>query len=125
MPDTTSRPEPSETVLTDAFLMVATAVPGSRVLNEAHLPPATAEPSDLVKASPLLMEMLRLGMDPREVERRALGAKHLGEVYSSIPWHAQRAEQDPDYWNELYGSSVNWWHEPLSAESSTSSPPET
>ena len=78
MPDTTSRPEPSETVLTDAFLMVATAVPGSRVLNEAHLPPATAEPSDLVKASPLLMEMLRLGMDPREVERRALGAKHLG-----------------------------------------------
>ena len=88
--------------------MVATAVPGSRVLNEAHLPPATAEPSDLAKASPLLMEMLRLGMDPREVERRALGAQRLSEAFSSIPWHTQRAENNPDYWNEFYGSSVNW-----------------
>ena len=91
MRDTTSRPEPSETVLTDAFLMVA-----------------TAEPSDLVKASPLLMEMLRLGMDPREVERRAQGAERLREAFSSTPFYAQRAEQDPDYWNEFYSSRVNW-----------------
>jgi hypothetical protein len=32
----------------------------------------------------------------------------LKEVYSSIPFHARRAANDPDYWNVLYASAVNW-----------------
>ena len=108
MSDTTVRPEASGMELTDAFLTMVTTVPGSRVLNEAYLPPATAEPSDLVKASPYLMELLQLGMDSREVQRRALGAQRLKEAFSSIPWHVSKAECDPDHWNILYASQVNW-----------------
>ena len=89
------------------FMMV-TMAPGSAVLNEAMMPPATAEPSDLVKASPLLTELLRQGMPPREVERRARGAIRLKEGFSSIPLHTQRAARNPDYWNEFYASRVNW-----------------
>ncbi len=102
------KPEPSETVLTDACLSMMVARPGSLAFNEAHLPPATSEPSELVKASPYLIEMLRLGMDSREVERRAQGAQRLKEAYCSIPFHARKAEKYPDYWNERYASCINW-----------------
>lgn len=66
------------------------------------------EPSELVKASPLLMECYALGEDIDELERQARGAERLKEVYSSVPWYAQRAAKDPDYWNKFYGSRINW-----------------
>ena len=47
-------------------------------------------------------------LTPEEVERRALGAERLKEAFSSIPWHAQKAAKNPEYWNNLYGSRVNW-----------------
>jgi hypothetical protein len=66
------------------------------------------ETSALVKASPYLMDCLKHGLSAQECERRAQGSERLREVFSSIPWHAQRAAKDPDYWNKLYASSVNW-----------------
>ena len=108
MPDMTSQAEHSGTVLTDAFLLMVTARPGSRAFNVAHLPAATETPSGLVKASPLLMGCLMLGMDGREMERRARGAQRLKEAFSSILWHTQRAAKDPDYWHGLYASRINW-----------------
>ena len=67
------------------------------------------EPSELVKASPSLMESWTAGvLPPSEIERRALGAQRLKEVFSSIPWHAQNSKDDPDYWNVLYASSATW-----------------
>lgn len=66
------------------------------------------EPSELVKASPLLMGCLAHGLPIQECERRAQGAQRLKEAFSSTPFYAQRAAKDPDYWNELYGSSINW-----------------
>ncbi len=65
------------------------------------------EPSAQVKVSPLLMECYALGVPVHELERQALGAQRLKERYSSIPWHAQKAEKDPDYWNRFYGSGIN------------------
>jgi hypothetical protein len=47
-------------------------------------------------------------MDRREVERRARGAERLREAFSSVPFYAQRAEKDPDYWHSLYVSRVTW-----------------
>lgn len=50
------------------------------------------EPSELVKASPLLMECYSLGVIPiQELERRAQGAERLREAFSSIPFHARKA----------------------------------
>ena len=66
------------------------------------------EPSALVKASPYLMQCLKYGLSIQECERQARGAERLKEAFSSIPWHTQRAAKDPDYWNKLYDSSVNW-----------------
>ncbi len=43
-----------------------------------------------------------------ECERRAQGSERLKEAYSSIPFYKQRADKDPDYWNKLYDSRVNW-----------------
>jgi hypothetical protein len=107
-PTTTSTPEPSETVLDDAYFSMMVARPGSKAFNEEHLPPATEEPSDLVAASPHLMALLQRGMDSREVERRARGAIRLKEAFSKIPFYAERAERDgPDYWNKFYESRIN------------------
>ena len=66
------------------------------------------KPSALVKASPYLMGCLKHGLSAQECERRAQGSERLKEAFCSIPWHAQRAAKDPDYWNKLYASSVNW-----------------
>lgn len=69
----------------------------------------TQEPSDLVKANPFLMLQLQNGrINLGEAERRASGPQRLKEAFSSIPWHAQRAANNPNYWNELYGSRANW-----------------
>ena len=66
------------------------------------------EPSALVKASRFLSELWKSGVIPHEeLERRALGAERLRETFSSIPFYAQRAAEDPDYWNLLYTSRVN------------------
>lgn len=65
------------------------------------------EPSELVKASPLLMECYALGVSIQELERQARGAERLKEAYSSIPFYARRAARDPDYWNKFYGSRIN------------------
>jgi len=45
-----------------------------------------------------------------ECERRARGVERLKEVYSSIPFYAQRAAKDPEYWTKFYDSRVNWWN---------------
>ncbi|NDW45570.1 hypothetical protein [Ruegeria sp. PrR005] len=67
------------------------------------------EPSELVKASPFLMSFLKARLYPlAELERRALGAQRLKEAYSCVPFYAQRAAKDPDYWNEFYASRPNW-----------------
>lgn len=67
------------------------------------------EPSELVKANPLLMRQLQSGrISLAEAERKATGPQRLKEAFSSIPWHAERAAKNPNYWNELYGSRGNW-----------------
>lgn len=66
------------------------------------------QPSDLVRASPHLMSCLTYGMKVEEAERQAQRAFALGEAFASIPWHAERAAKDPDYWIHLYGSRINW-----------------
>ena len=68
-----------------------------------------SEPSELVKASLLLMNLWKSGHhSPQEIERRALGAQRLKEAFSAIPFYARAAQSDPDYWNEFYASRVNW-----------------
>lgn len=76
----------------------------------SNVPATTSpqEPSALVKASPLLMDSLKHGLSIQECERQALGAVRLKEAFSSTPFYAQRAAKDPDYWNKLYDSRVNW-----------------
>lgn len=70
---------------------------------------SSQEPSELVKANPLLMKQLQTGrLSLSEAERKASGPARLKEAFSSIPWHARNAEKDPDYWNKLYGSRGNW-----------------
>lgn len=59
MPEPISKP--NGMVLTDAIFTMIAARPGSKAFNEAYLPPATEEPSDAVKSSQYLMELLRLG----------------------------------------------------------------
>lgn len=67
------------------------------------------EPSELVKANPLLMLQLQNGrINLAEAERRATGPERLKEAFSSIPWHAERAANNPNYWKELYSSCGNW-----------------
>jgi len=67
------------------------------------------EPSETLKANPYLMRLWTAsGIASEELERRARGALRLSEAFSSIPWHAQRAAKDPDYWNSLYASRINW-----------------
>lgn len=68
-----------------------------------------AEPSELPRANPLLMKELQTGrLSLSEAERRASGPERLKEAFSSIPFHAQRAAKDPDYWKDLYGSRAAW-----------------
>ncbi len=65
------------------------------------------EPSELVRASPSLMESWRGSVtSSEEIERRAHRAKALGEAMSAIELHSRRAERDPDYWVHLYHSRV-------------------
>lgn len=67
------------------------------------------EPSETLKANPYLMRCWAGGHLPlAECERCARGAERLKAAFSSIPWRVQRAEKDPDYWNDLYASRVNW-----------------
>lgn len=65
------------------------------------------------------MKCYAAGLPIQECERQAQGAIRLSEVYSSVPWHAQRAAKDPDYWNKFYDSRVNWWNGAGCGESST------
>ena len=69
---------------------------------------STPEPSELVKASQYLMNLLMLGLPLREVERRARGAERLKEACSSTPFYTERAKKDPDYWHKFYAGMVNW-----------------
>lgn len=70
---------------------------------------STQRPSDTLKAHPSLMRTFEGGqLSLEECERRALGCERLRELYSSIPYYAQRAARDPDYWSRLYDSRVNW-----------------
>ncbi|SDD67073.1 hypothetical protein SAMN05421538_102176 [Paracoccus isoporae] len=66
------------------------------------------EPSESLKANRYLMECLRLGLSIQECERQAEGTERLKEAFSCSPFYAKRAAEDPDYWNKLYGSRVNW-----------------
>lgn len=67
------------------------------------------EPSELVTASPYLMALWTGGfLPPEEIERRAQGALRLKEAFSSNPFYARKAENDPEYWNHFYASRVNW-----------------
>jgi hypothetical protein len=67
------------------------------------------EPSELVKADSYLMRLWTTGrISLGEAERKASGPQRLKEAFSSIPWHAERAANNPNYWKELYGSGGNW-----------------
>lgn len=66
------------------------------------------EASEMVKASPYLMDCLRHGVSVQECERHGRGAIRLSAAYSSIPFYARQAAKDPDYWNKFYASRVNW-----------------
>lgn len=67
------------------------------------------EPSETLKANSHLMKCWQGGhLSLAECERLAQVAIRAKGLYSSIPSHAQRAERDPDYWNTLYTSRVNW-----------------
>lgn len=75
------------------------------------MPDTTDKPesSDLEKVSPFLMALWASGhLSPQEAERRALGAARLKAAFSSIPWHARKAQNNPEYCNDLYASQVNW-----------------
>ena len=76
--------------------------------DDAQEPAPRPEPSELVRASPSLMENYVDGsLSIQELERRAQGAQRLKEAYSSIPWYAEAAKNDPDYWIVFYDSRVN------------------
>lgn len=67
------------------------------------------EPSALIKASPFLMTLWEQGIVSAEgLERRARDVELLKERLSGTHYHADRASQDPDYWNKLYDARVNW-----------------
>lgn len=67
------------------------------------------EPSELVKANPSLMLQLQRGrISLAEAERKSTGPERLKAAFSSIPWHAERAANNPNYWTELYSSCGNW-----------------
>ena len=53
---------------------------------------STPEPSELVKVSPYLMELLELGLPLAEVERQARGAERLKEATDDL----RRAELAAD-----------------------------
>ena len=68
----------------------------------------TAEPSEILKADPYLIESWRLGyLSLKEAERRALVAGLLRERYSSTSFYRQNAEADPDYWSKFAGRVGN------------------
>ena len=65
---------------------------------------STAEPSQILKADPYLIQIWRQGyLSLEEAERRALVSGLLKERYSSTPFYAQRAKDDPDYWSKFSG----------------------
>ena len=68
----------------------------------------TAEPSEILKADPYLMQIWQQGyLSLEEAERRALVSGLLKERYSSTPFYAQRGEDDPDYWSKFSGLVAN------------------
>jgi hypothetical protein len=67
------------------------------------------EPSELVKASPYLMSLLKVGLPLRQLEWRAQASEHLREALCSIPWYAKGAKADPDFWIKFHASRINWW----------------
>ena len=75
-------------------------------------PDTTSEPapSELLKGIPSLMRCYEAGVyDLAECERQARGAERLRELYSKIPFYAQRAKEiGPDYWSDLYAGMVRW-----------------
>ena len=76
--------------------------------------PSPPEPSDLVKAWSYLMRIWTSGGMPyAEIERRARDVVRLKEDYSSIPWHARKAERDPDCWPKCLSGRGNKDSEPL------------
>lgn len=69
---------------------------------------STVELSAQVLASPYLMDCLAHGMSVQECERRVLAARRLKEEFSSLPFHAQKAAKDPDYWLKLSASAARY-----------------
>ena len=51
-------------------------------------------------------------LPPEEVARRARDAQRLKEAYSSIPWHARKADRDPAYWRTFLMSAFNAYSVP-------------
>ena len=68
-----------------------------------------AKPSETLRAHPSLMRTFELGhLSLAECERRARGAERLKERFSCVPFYAQKAMNDPDYWSKFYDSRINW-----------------
>lgn len=88
----------------------AEATPGTpRLDTPKPVPRSRPEPSELIKASPFLMKLWEQGIvSAEELESRARNIELLKERLSGTQYHAERAAQDPDYWNKLYDARVNW-----------------
>ncbi|HEY0893138.1 MAG TPA: hypothetical protein VGE32_08780, partial [Cellvibrio sp.] len=67
-----------------------------------------------------LIKELEQSMTPEERARGRLewqqklqrAAQRLEELYSGVPFHAERAKKDPGYWNRLACSAVNMGERP-------------
>jgi hypothetical protein len=46
-------------------------------------------------------------LSPEEVERRRLGTLRLKERLSKVPFYAESAKGDPDYWEKFYLTRIN------------------
>lgn len=65
--------------------------------------------SDVLKSNKFWSGFLDAGViDLIEAERRAERTLVLKETYGQDPWHAKKAERDPDFWSKFYSSRINW-----------------
>lgn len=49
----------------------------------------------------------RVSLSAKEQARREEGARHLEEQLGKVPFYAEQAKHDPDYWRNFYASRIN------------------
>jgi hypothetical protein len=76
-------------------------VPGKRIVLDRW------DQWELNKGEPLLSQTARVSFSPQERERRRLGALRLQARLSLVPFYAEQAKDNPEYWEKFYASRVN------------------